>query len=412
MKWESLGLKDLEEAIQAKGNELGEIFTKYDDVADIPKEDAERIEPLNKELSEMQDRRADLKSRQDAKERAEGEAEAKRLPQPEKKGERVPAKSIGQTFVESDGFKAFIEKKQQNIPVEIPLTAFDSKGTLGTDDSLADVDGEYAVQNIRLPGIQMPREQPLSIAALFSQGSTNQNAVPYMREDTVITVNAADSVAEGAAKPESTLAFEELTSPVRKLATWLPVTEEAFADVPALRSYVNNRLRVFLTQVEEDQLLNGDGIAPNLEGILNVTGIQTQAKGGDPTPDAIHKAMTLIWTGAFFVPDNLVLHPADWEEIRLLRTVDGIYIWGSPQDPGTPRIWGVPITQTTAIAEGTGLLGNFSQGATVYRRQGLVMKVSDSHAALFISNTVAILVEERLALVPFRPAAFATITGI
>ena len=412
MKWETLGLNDLEEAIQAKGTELGEIFTKYDDVSDIPKEDAERIEPLNKELADMQDRRADLKSRQDAKERAEEEAKAKRLPQPKSKETRERPKSIGQHFVDSDGFKAFIEKKQQNIPVEIPLTAFDIKGTLGTDESLTDVDTEYTVENIRLPGIQLPREQPLTVAQLFSQGSTSQNAVPYMREDTATTVNAADSVAEGAAKPESSIDFEEVTSPVRKLATWLPVTEEAFADVPALRSYVNNRLRVFLNQVEEDQLVNGDGIAPNLEGILNVTGIQTYALSAEPIPDAIHKGMTLIWTGSFFVPDNLLLHPSDWEEIRLLRTADGIYIWGSPQDPGTPRIWGVPITQTTAMTEGTGLLGNFAQGATVYRRQGLTMKVSDSHASLFISNTVAILVEERLALVPFRPAAFCTVTGI
>jgi HK97 family phage major capsid protein len=412
MKWEDLGLKDLEEAIQGKGQELGELFAKYDDVESIPKDEAERIEPLNKELAAMQDRRSDLKERADAKARVEEEAKANRLPQPKEGGPKVEVKSVGQHFVDSDGFKAFMEDGQQNIAVEIPLTAFDIKGTLGTDDALADVDGEYVVQNIRLPGIQMPREQALTLASMFSQGATDQQAVPYMREDTIITVNAADSVAEGAAKPESTLAFEELTSPVRKLATWLPVTDEAFSDVPALRSYVNNRLRIFLNQVEEDQLLNGDGIAPNLEGILNVTGIQTYALSAEPIPDAIHKGMTLIWTGSFFVPDGLLLHPADWEEIRLLRTADGIYIWGSPQDPGTPRIWGVPITQTTAISEGTGLLGNFKQGATVYRRQGLTMKVSDSHAALFVSNTVAILVEERLALVPFRPAAFCTVTGI
>jgi hypothetical protein len=66
------------------------------------------------------------------------------------------------------------------------------------------------------------------------------------------------------------------------------------------RSYVDGRLGFFVRQRLDSQLLVGDGIAPNLKGFLNATGLQTQAKGADPTPDAVYKAMTVRVTGRAF----------------------------------------------------------------------------------------------------------------
>ena len=37
-----------------------------------------------------------------------------------------------------------------------------------------------------------------------------------------------------------------MTDPVRKVATWLPVSEEMLADVDQIEAYINSRLALFV----------------------------------------------------------------------------------------------------------------------------------------------------------------------
>lgn len=346
--------------------------------------------------------------------------------------EREGFKSIGDLFIESDAFKEYDSVQRKSPTVEVDMEkafgdfvaahgvaaaldyGFEVKAALGwslkaAGDPMDTLTG-YAPQAIRLPTIITPGEQGPTVASLMPNGNTSQNAIPYMEETT--TTNNAAEVAEGGEKPASEIKLEQKSSAVKKIATVLPVTDELFADAPAMRSYVENRLRSFVKQREDGQLLNGNGSGANLRGILNTVGIQTQAKGSDPVPDAIFKAMTKIETNAFLDASGVVMNPLDWQDIRLLRTLDGIYIWGSPSDPGPKRVWGLPVVTTTRIAENTALVGAFRDGAQIFRRSELAFAVSDSHDDFFYKNLLALRVEERLALVVFRPAAFCTVTGI
>ena len=83
-----------------------------------------------------------------------------------------------------------------------------------------------------------------------------------------MTVSAA-----GAAKPESTITFTQVTEDVRKIATFLPVSDEMLEDVAQIRSYLDSRLVLFVQHAEEAQLIAGDGTAPNISGILDRTGL-------------------------------------------------------------------------------------------------------------------------------------------
>ncbi len=262
----------------------------------------------------------------------------------------------------------------------------------------------------RRPDILPSAQFRMTVSDLMAPGTTDGNTLTYMEETTF--TNAGVEVAEGVAKPESTLDFNERTDNVRKIATFVTASDEVLSDNRQLRSYIEGRLVFMVHQREEQQLIAGNGIAPNISGILNRSGIQTQAKGADPTPDAVFKALTKVRVTGDAEADAVVLHPNDWQEIRLLRTADGIYIWGSPADAGPERIWGYPVRVTTAITEGTGLVGAFRTMAQVFRREGLTVVASTEHASNFTSNLVTILAETRLALAVYRPSAFASVTGI
>jgi HK97 family phage major capsid protein len=233
-------------------------------------------------------------------------------------------------------------------------------------------------------------------------------------EETTFTNNAT-MTAEGAAKTESDLGFTLRSDTVRKVAHWLQATTEALADVPFLESQMRGRLAFGVRRKEEQQILSGDGTGQNILGILNRSGIQTQAKGADATMDAVYKAIQKVRgaSGAGFAePTGMVFHPNDWTEIKLTKSTDGIYLYGSPSDEAADRLWGMTVRQTTGITEGTALVGAFRPHAEILRREGITIRMSDEHASFAIENKVLLIAESRLGLAVYRPSAFATVTGI
>lgn len=322
-------------------------------------------------------------------------------------------KSAGEMLLERDEFKSWHSRtggrltagNAWSLELDFDLKQLTELKTLMTTSA------GWAPFSPRIPRVQYSALRRPVVADLIPQDTVGPvGAILYM-EETTFTNNSA-AVSEGGLKPESALAFTQQTSPIQKLATWLPVTDEQLMDVPQIRSVIDNRLTLMLQLTEETQLLTGNGTPPNLRGFLNATNLQTQAKGTDPTPDAFYKAITKVRFTGYAEPSAGVIHPNDWQDVRLLRTADGIYIWGNPADPGPERMWGLPFVVTPAITEGTGLVGDFAMMSQIYRRQGITIEASNSHDTYFIYNKVAIRIEERLALVIFRGAAFCQVTGI
>lgn len=111
-------------------------------------------------------------------------------------------------------------------------------------------------------------------------------------------------------------------------------------------------------------------------------------------------------------PGAVIFHPNDWQDVRLLRTSDGIYIWGNPSEAGPERIWGLQVVQSDAQTENTAVVGDFTNYSLLAVRRGIDVQVTNSHASDFINGKQAIRADLRTALVFTRPAAFATVTGI
>ncbi len=75
-------------------------------------------------------------------------------------------------------------------------------------------------------------------------------------------------------------------------------------------------------------------------------------------------------------------------------------------------MWGIPVIITTAIPEGTGLVGAFRDLSELAVRRGIEVQVSNSHDGNFAQGIQAIRADFRAALVVYRPVAFCKITGI
>jgi HK97 family phage major capsid protein len=145
---------------------------------------------------------------------------------------------------------------------------------------------------------------------------------------------------------------------------------------------------------------------------MNVAGIQTQAKGADPTPDAVYKSIVKVEVTGQAFANLVIMHPLDWQGVRLLRTADGLYIWGNPSDSGPERIWGLGVVRAQAATQGTAIVGDWANFAELSIKRGLDLQVSNSHSTFFIEGKQAVRADMRAALIFYRPVAFCTVTGL
>jgi HK97 family phage major capsid protein len=104
----------------------------------------------------------------------------------------------------------------------------------------------------------------------------------------------------------------------------------------------------------------------------------------------------------------------DYQEFRLSKDGNGQYFgggyfqgqYGNGSVMDNPNLWGLRTVVTTAATQGELLLGAFRVGATVYRKGGVRVEASNSHADNFTTNKVTVRAEERVALAVRYPAAF------
>lgn len=398
-------LADAQGRLKAQQDKLGAIFAEAGETIDLTKvtsldgdtkAKADAIRALNDELTDLGKEVDGLLAVQKAAERAErAEGGTESGDGATETGTRGGAtKSLGALFADSEARR----NKGRDATLDIDTKTLFQR-TAG-----------WTPEVTRGPRVIDAVTRPIQVLDLIPTTPTSQSAVKYMEETTF--TNAAAERAEGGAYAEAALALTEKTSVVQSIGVWLPVTDEQLEDETRVEAYVDNRLPFMIRQRLDGQVLAGNGTDPNLRGILNVVGIQTQAKGADPVPDAVYKALTKVRVTGRALPNATLFHPNDWQDVRLLRTADGIYIWGSPSEAGPERIWGLQVVQADALTENTGLVGDFANFSELAIRRGVDVKVTDAHSDFFVNGKQAIRANLRAAFVVYRPAAFCTVTGI
>jgi len=407
-------LKEAQGALDAARKELADILSEAGPDYDMGKVKSiqgdthakvAHIGSLNSKIDERKQKVDELlviaRSAAIAKEHGEtgSEPNAKgREVEPERKGSR---KSFGELFVASQACKGYRPGAGQGPAAQLDIEL----------KALFETGAGWAPESTRTGRLEeYPTRPAPHVVTFIPQTTTSQASVVYMEETTF--TNAAAETAEGDAYPEATLEVTERASQVRKVAVFLPVTDEQFEDEPRSQAYVNNRLPFMLRQRLDAQILSGSGTGVNLLGTTNVVGIQTQARGSDPVPDAIYKLFTKIRDDGFAEPSVLFIRPAKWQEVRLLKTADGVYIWGHPSMPGPATIWGVPVVETVAAPATGAVAGDYMNFSELAVRRGIDVQVSNSHSDYFAKGKLAIRADVRCTVIHYRPKAFGQVTGL
>lgn len=316
------------------------------------------------------------------------------------------AKDIGEHFVKSGAFDKLKNSVGQRFSVSAPeFKAATDPALLG---SLGRVD--YG-------GVVATRYRRLTIADLLAQGTIANSSLTYWTQGTVTGDFA--TVAEVGTKPSLNFAFSQVTEALSKIAGVTKVSDEMVEDAEYLVSVIRSQLLLRLGLVEEDQLLNGNGTAPNVRGILNRSGIQTETGASKADNlDAIFRAITKVQTGSELTADGIVVNPTDYQAFRLSKDGNSQYYAGGPFTGAygnggiqtQPGLWGLQTVVTSAIATGTVLVGAFAAAAQMFRKGGVRVESTNSNEDDFKKNLVAIRAEERVALAVYVPTGFVKVT--
>lgn len=259
----------------------------------------------------------------------------------------------------------------------------------------------------------------LEVRSAFGSEQISGNALKYFilgaKED-----NSAPSpkgVAEGAAKPQFHIVESSKTVTLQKIAGWFYETDELLEDNAFLKSALDARGLYELDAAIEGYLLTT---------LLGTSGLgsETYAHSADVDPDTVFKAIMDVKSNSGLNADTIIMNPADYQAVRLLKdgtggTIGQYYGGGcfyGPYGNGNadlqPGLWGLKTIVTPNITAGTVLVGAFKQGASVITKagEGARIEVHTGDHDDAINNRVTVVVEERLGLAVRRPAAFVKIT--
>jgi HK97 family phage prohead protease/HK97 family phage major capsid protein len=220
-------------------------------------------------------------------------------------------------------------------------------------------------------------------------------------QQTTRTNNAAP-VEAGATKPTSVYTLTEREAKLQVIAhlsEQIPI--HTLGDNANLEQFVGDEMVYGLQVAIENQVINGNGTAPALRGILATSGIQTQVFATDILT-SIRKGITKLESQGMSA-DILIVSATDWEAVELLAATNGATdVRGVPIDATTRRLWGVQAVVSNVLPAKTSVL--LDQSSVSVDHDGAIdTKWSDAVSDDFAKNLIRCRVEGRFGLSVFRP---------
>ncbi|MCG7426035.1 phage major capsid protein [Helcobacillus sp. ACRRO] len=226
--------------------------------------------------------------------------------------------------------------------------------------------------------------QPLeSESIVLASGPRIFDTASPLRIPRLVSSTEPSWVGEGELIPEHDVQFGEvrlMPNDRKSIKTMVRFTNELLRQsVIGLDSVLKARLVADVARKLDDAFLAGDGSDNSVTGIINQAGVQ---KGTLDSTDADSLLDALAMTSAEEVtPNRWFLSGADFFSIRKMKDSSGKYILESDiTRDATHRLFGVPVTVTNKLPEGTAVLADMSQVAVARDTNPSVTLLSERFA--------------------------------
>ena len=306
-------------------------------------------------------------------------------------------------------FKSAIEGalKDGAIDAMVKGNANAARFEVKADMSLgADVTGVVAAETI-VDQIKYDPSRSVHIRSLLPLGSTDAQTIRFPKES-AYSDNAA-ATAETSAFGQSDFDLAASTVNVEKIGTYMRITGEMLDDIKQLTSYLSARVPEKVLSVEDNEILNGDGSSPNLDGLF--TDGTAFAAGGFALAiesanefDVLTVALNQLALSNYQA-DTILLNPTDLHKMILLKSTANEYLRNQIFSGLQPTINGIPVTVNTAVTAGKFLVGNLRQASQLWIRENLAVEFSREDSDNFQKNFVTVRAMERVALTNYLPNA-------
>jgi HK97 family phage major capsid protein len=297
--------------------------------------------------------------------------------------------------IEGGALKGLTEGNYNSAKFEVKA-AGDMNISGNTTGDVAEID--------RIAGIKADALRADHIRGLLPIGSTDAQTISFVKEANA--ENGAAAVAEGSTLAQSDIDLVETTVKLEKIGTYMRITEEMLSDIPALTSFLSARVPQRILAAEDNEILNGDGSTPNLDGLF--TDGTAFAEGGFADAvesaneyDVLIAALNQLQL-ANYKANVILMNPTDLHKIVLLKSTANEYLKNQIYQGLQPSIAGVPIVTNTAVTAGKFLTMDSNRATQFWIRQNLAVEFSKEDSTNFRDGFVTVRATERVALTNYE----------
>ena len=342
------------------------------------------------------------KANQEALDQALTDIKALKEAKPSKGNEPSFAEALEKAFNEGDNFKN-IEMLATNHKDRVKRFSLELK-TVGDVTVSANYTGGSRALQYMAPGIVATPPRKVHIRQLLPTGTIGAGTEFVFMRENGDGEGAIAPTAETATKPQIDIDLVEASVKIETIAGWLRVSRKAMNNIPGFLSWLNTRLPEKLLRVEDTQLLNGDGVSPNIKGIMragNYTAATTTSTFlGEQLIDGIAQLEDSHDRSA----TGILLRPIDYYSFFKHKS-GGSLEYDLPQNftfvNGVLYISGVPVFASTGMLPDQYIIGDWQMGAQLLIQEGMRIEFFEQDGTNVRENKITVRIEETVAFPVF-----------